>query len=81
MVDIEGKAVVALTIQQQAYRMIDGITDEGVAAVIHVMKNMVQKAPDSTEAEEQSRRARAYERMEELRKESSRYAADDLGKE
>lgn len=67
-----------MTIQQQAYGLIDQLPEDCVQAVIQVMKRMLPNEAMKNEAEESaavtdSAKMKAYLRIQELRKISSGY--------
>lgn len=61
-----------MTVRQEAYRWIDRLPDESVKVVIQVMKRMVPSDVVQP-AEEKSPKMQAFERMQQLRAESSAY--------
>ena len=61
-----------MTVQQEAYQMIDKLSDNAVAALIHIMRCMVSN--DASPAEAPAKRKRkAYLRLTELRKDMTMY--------
>ena len=67
-----------MTLQQQAYGLINRLSDESVYALIQVMMRMLPhergKVKTAEEASEPvSSKMRAYLRMQELRKETAKY--------
>ena len=61
-----------MTIQQEAYRLIDALSDQSVQIVVEFIRNL-PKAPkiESTSGDALSRKAAAFARLQELRKEIS----------
>ena len=67
-----------MTLQQQAYGLIDRLPDESVSALIQVMIRMLPHERGGTEIRENttdalSPKMKAYLRMQELRKETAKY--------
>ena len=67
-----------MTIQQQAYGLIDRLSEDSIQVVIQVMKRMLPNEDKKTETEESGTRTdpdkmKAYLRIQELRKISSKY--------
>ena len=67
-----------MTLQQQAYGLIDRLSDESVSALIQVMTRMLPHERGGAEVEEHtdgevSLKMKAYLRMRELRKETAKY--------
>ena len=67
-----------MTLQQQAYGLIDRLSDESVAALIEIMTRMLphergDRAIRENTAGEASPKMKAYLRMQELRKETAKY--------
>ena len=67
-----------MTLQQQAYGLIDRLSDESVAALIEVMTRMLPHERGGAATREQadgevSPKMKAYLRMQELRKETAKY--------
>ena len=67
-----------MTIQQQAYGLIDRLSEDSIQVVIQVMKRMLPNENMKTEAKEvaaetDSAKMKAYLRIQELRKISSGY--------
>ncbi|MBQ3702653.1 MAG: hypothetical protein II885_07845 [Oscillospiraceae bacterium] len=65
-----------MTLQQQAYRLIDSLPDDSVQVVIQVMQRMLpeERQPKKTVADERiSPKMKAYLRMKELRRETALY--------
>lgn len=67
-----------MTMRQQAYGLIDRLSDDSVQLVIQVMKKMLphdreNKAAITPVDSETSAKMRAYLRMQELRKETAHY--------
>lgn len=70
--------VIQMTIQQQAYGLIDRLSEDSIQVVIQVMKRMLPNEAMKNEAEESaavtdSAKMKAYLRIQELRKISSEY--------
>ena len=64
-----------MTVQQEAYQMIDKLSDDAVLALIHIMECMIPEKGKS-EVEEtpvESKKRDAYFRLKELRKELKCY--------
>lgn len=73
-----------MTLQQQAYRMIDRLPDDSVQIVIQVMRRMlpVEKDAEKTPAmatDLNTPKMKAYLRMQELRKETAANIKDFKG--
>ncbi len=71
-----------MTLQQQAYGLIDKLPDDSVQVVIQVMRRMLpydrQRVKTATKISETiSPKMRAYIRMQELRKETAKYDVSD----
>lgn len=65
-----------MTLQQQAYRLIDSLSDDSVRAIIQVMRRMVPEAREENYAQTAdmpSQKLRAYQRMRQLRRETAQY--------
>ena len=67
-----------MTLQQQAYGLIDRLPDDSVQVVIQVMRRMLPhevkvKASVTSHSEEPTAMMKAYWRMQELRKETAHY--------
>ena len=67
-----------MTLQQQAYGLIDRLPDESVSALIQVMTRMLphergDAAIRENTADEVSPKMKAYLRMQELRRETAKY--------
>ena len=67
-----------MTIQQQAYGLIDELTDESVQVVIQVMRKMLPqerrtKVVNEEHADLDTPKMLAYKRMQELRRETAQY--------
>ena len=63
-----------MTIQQEAYRLIDGLSDKNVRIVVEFIRNLSlskDTVSDSTANAVLERKAVAFERLQELRKEIS----------
>ena len=75
-----------MTLQQQAYGLIDKLPDDSVQVVIQVMRRMLpydrQRVKTATKISETiSPKMRAYIRMQELRKETAKYDVSDAQRE
>ena len=68
-----------MTIQQEAYKLIDSLSEDSVKAVIQVMIRMIpsQKNAEANETNTFNSKIQAYERMRELRKETAAYNITD----
>ena len=65
-----------MTLQQQAYDLIDRLPDDSVQVIIQVMKRMLpyEKPLKNASSEgDMSPKMKAYMRMQELRKETAKY--------
>ena len=65
-----------MTLQQQAYGLIDKLPDDSVQVIIQVMKRMLpyEKPLNNASSEgDTSPKMKAYMRMQELRKETAKY--------
>ena len=67
-----------MTVQQQAYGLIDELTDESVQVVIQDMKKMLPqerkaKVVNDEHAVSDTPKMQAYKRMQELRRETAQY--------
>ena len=67
-----------MTLQQQAYGLIDRLPDDSVQVVIQVMRRMLPADKDAVKTTARSSdsvtpKMKAYLRMQELRKETSKY--------
>ena len=65
-----------MTLQQQAYGLIDRLPDDSVQVIIQVMKRMLphEKPLKNASSEgDMSPKMKAYMRMQELRKETAKY--------
>ena len=59
-----------MTIQQEAYRLIDGLSDKNVRIVVEFIRNLPKDAiSDSTATIASDRKAIAFARLQEMRKE------------
>ena len=71
-----------MTIQQEAYQMIDTLADSSVAIVVEFMRKLPQKkdfpSPSMDPKATRSRKMLAYERLQELRKEMAMYNFGDF---
>ena len=74
-----------MTLQQQAYGLIDALSDDSVLVVIQVMKRMLPHETkvdgDSLGLSEDSPKMRAYLKMQELRKETAKYDISESQRE
>ncbi len=64
-----------MTVQQEAYQMIDRLSDDAVLALIHIMECMIPEKGKSKveETPVESKKRDAYFRLKELRKELMSY--------
>ncbi len=65
-----------MTLQQQAYGLIDKLPEDSVQIVIQVMRKMLPHEVNvhaADHSEEPSSKMKAYRRMQELRKETAQY--------
>ena len=65
-----------MTLQQQAYGLIDKLPEDSVQIVIQVMRKMLPHGGNvhaADHSEEPSSKMKAYRRMQELRKETAQY--------
>ena len=61
-----------MTIQQEAYRLIDALSDQNVRIVVEFIRNLSKDAiPDTTANAAPDRKAVAFSRLQGLRKEIS----------
>ena len=72
-----------MTLQQQAYGLIDQLPDDSVRAVIQVMIHMLpddkqKEKPSATSADALSPKMKAYLRMQELREETAKYDVSEV---
>ncbi|MCR4817873.1 MAG: hypothetical protein K5841_02815 [Fretibacterium sp.] len=72
------RSEIVMTLQQQAYGLINQLSDESVYALIQVMMRMLPHEHDDVKTEEDrpgpvSSKMKAYLRMQELRKETAKY--------
>ena len=75
-----------MTLQQQAYGLIDRLPDDSVQVVIQGMRRMLPKDKDVVKTTVQpsdsvTPKMKAYLRMQELRKETSRYDVSEIQRE
>ena len=73
-----------MTLQQQAYGLIDRLSDDSVQVVIQVMERMLpqeEKAATAKDSEVISPKMKAYLRIQELRKETSEYDISEFQRE
>lgn len=75
-----------MTLQQQAYGLIDSLPDDSVQVIIQVMRKMLPSDRQKPEAKAESPesaapRMKAYLRMQELRKETAKYDVSDTQRE
>ena len=75
-----------MTLQQQAYGLIDRLPDDSVQVVIQVMRRMLPREKEAVKATVRSSdtvspKMKAYLRMQELRKETSRYDVSEAQRE
>ena len=73
-----------MTLQQQAYGLIDRLSDDSVQVVIQVMERMLpqeEKAATVKDPEVISPKMKAYLRIQELRKETSEYDISEFQRE
>ena len=54
-----------MTIRQEAYRLLDGLSEDGVRAVVGVM---LQMTPKQVEKEQDTDKMKAFKKVQELRK-------------
>lgn len=71
-----------MTLQEQAYGLIDRLPDDSVRVVIQVMRRMLPRDTETVMTTARSSDAvtlkmKAYLRMQELRKETSKYDVSD----
>ncbi len=69
-----------MTIQQQAYGLIDQLSEESVQVVIQVMRLMLPHSPKSemvSKENDLTPKMKAYLKMQELRKETAMYDISD----
>ena len=71
-----------MTLQQQAYGLIDRLPDDSVQVVIQVMRRMLPRevkgnVSSTSHSEEPSPKMKAYLRMQELRKETAQYEVSE----
>ena len=62
-----------MTVQQEAYQMIDRLSDDAVLALIHIMECMIPQKEKSAEQPAETRKRTAYLRLQELRKDMKSY--------
>ena len=72
-----------MTLQQQAYRLIDRLPNDSVQVVIQFMRRMLPREKDMVKTTERSSdsltpKMKAYLRMQELRKETSSYDVSEV---
>ena len=61
-----------MTIQQEAYRLIDTLSDQSVQIVVEFIRNLPKEPiPEFASTAAQSRKAAAFARLQELREEFS----------
>ena len=71
-----------MTIQQEAYSLIGALSDQNVRIVVEFIRNLPKDAiPDSTANAAPDRKAVAFSRLQELRKEISACQPGSLGEE
>lgn len=75
-----------MTLQQQAYGLIDRLPDDSVQVIIQVMRRMLPRDKDMVKTTVQSSdsvtpKMKAYLKMQELRKETSRYDVSEIQRE
>ena len=81
------KGVINLTIQQQAYNLIDILPDDSVRVIIEIMNRMPKLEKTNTVSNQmktdyvKTRKMVAFEKMQELRKEMIRYNLEDFDAE
>ena len=78
--NLEGR-LKKMTLQQQAYGLIDKLPDDSVQVVIQVMRLMLphdRTTAASTQTSALSPKMRAYLRMQELRKETAKYDISEV---
>ena len=69
-----------MTLQQQAYGLIDKLPEDSVQIVIQVMRKMLPHEVNvhaADHSEEPSSKMKAYRRMQELRKETAKYEVSE----
>lgn len=69
-----------MTIQQQAYGLIDRLPDDSVQVMIQVMRRMLpyeKEELDVKDSNSETPKMKAYMRMQELRKEAANYDISD----
>lgn len=54
-----------MTIRQEAYRLLDGLSEDGVRAIVGVM---LQMTPKQVEKEQDTDKMKAFKKVQELRK-------------
>ena len=75
-----------MTLQQQAYGLIDRLPDDSVQVVIQVMRRMLPRDKDEVKTTAQSSdsitpKMKAYLRIQELRKETLNYDVSEAQRE
>ncbi|MBR1708164.1 MAG: hypothetical protein IJ719_04955 [Clostridia bacterium] len=75
-----------MTLQQQAYGLIDRLPDDSVQVVIQVMRRMLPRDKDVARtaarlSDSVTPKMKAYLRMQELRKETSKYDVSEAQRE
>ena len=69
-----------MTLRQEAYSLIDTLSDEGIKAVIHIMR-MIPPGVSCTNAEGISEKMKAYDSLQLLRQEAAKYNITDFDAE
>ena len=69
-----------MTLRQEAYSLIDTLSDEGIRAVIHIMR-MIPPDISHSDSEKLSEKMEAFNRLQQLRQESAKYNITDYDAE
>ena len=69
-----------MTLRQEAYSLIDTLSDEGIRAVIHIMR-MIPPNVSHSDSEKLSKKMEAFNSLQQLRQESAKYNITDYDAE
>lgn len=69
-----------MTLRQEAYSLIDTLSDEGIRAVIHIMR-MIPPDISHSDSEKLSEKMEAFNSLQQLRQESAKYNITDYDAE
>ena len=74
------KEMIFMTLRQEAYSLIDTLSDEGIRAVIHIMR-MIPPSVSDVKGDGISEKMKAYNNLQLLRQETAKYNITDFDAE